>query len=81
MRLFLENELFRLKSMSVKKASRKSIKDQKFGVGAIFKKLYQMFAIKKIMGLLNSASYENKPKFTFSLIISYIFELGLIFDF
>ena len=69
-----------LKSTSVKKASKKSIRDQKLGVGAIFKKVYQTFAIEKNMGLLNTAGYENKPKFTFTLISS-IFELGLIFDF
>ena len=41
-----------LKSTSVKKACRKSIRDQKFGVGAIFKILYETFDIKKIYGAL-----------------------------
>ena len=50
--MFMFLFLASLKSTSVKKACRKSIRDQKFGVGAIFKKLvYETFDIKKIMGL------------------------------
>ena len=45
------------------KVSRKSIRDQKFGVGTLFKKLYQTFAIKKSW-CFETVGYENEPMFS-----------------